>query len=271
MLIVCNYIMHKNENFSFTHQLRKKLCSKQICEIVSVFTINLSAYIHFKHLVACLTYSNYCDWGCDAGFAGGYERWRQQEEDFSSPWFHRLCLQTVGYVNKNMGPFFLSFNNNNHSICKAQNLVHKDSSKCIHTQTHRGTRTYERSDYTNLNLHILRWAASRGFRRMKTAAWNRKHGRSTVWEKEMFTGCVWMSHFLVIAAQSRHNINSFFFKWSAFRSVSWLNSIFTCLSSFVWSMSQRTCLKIFLSSVNKSSPWYNHAGWLDLKHHVTYE
>ena len=146
MLIVCSYIMHKNENFSFTHQIKKELCSKEICKIVSVFTfvftISLFAYIHFKDLVACLTYSDHWDWGCDDGFAGGYGRWRQQEEDFSSPWFHRLCLQTVGYVNKNMGPFFLSFNNNNQSIRKAQNLVHKDYSQCIHAQTQRHPHTW---------------------------------------------------------------------------------------------------------------------------------
>ena len=50
---------------------------------------------------------------------------------------------------------------------------------CEHTHTHTHTKHSE-SDYIKLNLHSLKWAANRGFRWLKTAAWNRKHGRSTV-------------------------------------------------------------------------------------------
>ena len=70
--------------------------------------------------------------------------------------------------------------------CKAQNLVHRDYSK--HTYTHTGTHTQMNSDYTKLNLHSLKRAANRDLRRTKTAEWSRKHGRSTVLGKEMFSG-----------------------------------------------------------------------------------
>ena len=54
------------------------------------------------------------------------------------------------------GKIKLDVHNNNSSIRKAQNVVPRDSSKCIHTHTHRGTHTHEHSDYTKLNLHSLK-------------------------------------------------------------------------------------------------------------------
>ena len=55
-----------------------------------------------------------------------------------------------------------------------------------------GTCTHKHSDFTitKLNLHSLKRAANGDFRWMKTAAWNRKHGRSTVLGKEMFLGYI---------------------------------------------------------------------------------
>ena len=51
------------------------------------------------------------------------------------------------------------FNNNNNkkSTFKAQNLVPKDCSKCIHmhTLTHCSTHTHKHPDYTKLNMHSM--------------------------------------------------------------------------------------------------------------------
>jgi len=44
----------------------------------------------------------------------------------------------------------------------------------------------EYTDYTKFNLHNLTQAAKRDLRRMKTAARNRKQGRSIVLEKKCF-------------------------------------------------------------------------------------
>ena len=54
-----------------------------------------------------------------------------------------------------------------------------------HTYTHRGSPTNEHTDYTTLNLDTTLNGQQRGLRRMKTAAWKRKHGRSTVSENEV--------------------------------------------------------------------------------------
>ena len=59
--------------------------------------------------------------------------------------------------------------------------------------THTGTCTHVHSNYTKPNLHSLKWAAIRDLRRMKTAARNRKHGRSTVLEKIIISGYIWTS------------------------------------------------------------------------------
>ena len=47
-----------------------------------------------------------------------------------------------------------------------------------HTHTHTGTCTHEHTDNTKLNLHSLKQAANTDLRWMKTAAQNRKHGRT---------------------------------------------------------------------------------------------
>ena len=64
-------------------------------------------------------------------------------------------------------------------------------SKCM--DLHTGTCTHEHSDYTKLYLHSLKQAAKGDLselRWMKTATGNRKHGRSTFLEKEMFLGYI---------------------------------------------------------------------------------
>ena len=48
---------------------------------------------------------------------------------------------------------------NNKSICKAQNLVSRNYSKCMHTCTH--THTHKHSNYTKPDLHSLKWKANR--------------------------------------------------------------------------------------------------------------
>ena len=85
------------------------------------------------------------------------------------------------------------YNSNKH-IGKAQNLIHRNCSKRIHI-THAQT---EATAHTNiltiqLNLHSLKRAANGDLRWMKTAARNRKHGRSTNLGKEVFLCCIWMS------------------------------------------------------------------------------
>ena len=52
-----------------------------------------------------------------------------------------------------------------------------------HTRTQRHPHTHEHTDYTKLNSRNLKQAANRDSRRMKTAAWKGKHGRSIVWGK----------------------------------------------------------------------------------------
>ena len=62
----------------------------------------------------------------------------------------------------------------------------RDYSKCVHAHAH------EHSDYTKLNLIQLK-TGSRDLRWMRTAVWNRKHGRSIVLGKTKFLGCTCMS------------------------------------------------------------------------------
>ena len=57
-----------------------------------------------------------------------------------------------------------------------------------HARTHARTCTHEYTDYTKVTLHSLKRAAISDLRWMKTAARNRKHGRSTVLGKEKFLG-----------------------------------------------------------------------------------
>ena len=76
----------------------------------------------------------------------------------------------------------LFLNNNNNSIYKVQDLVWRDYPKCTHMHPH----PPEYTDDTKFNLHNLTQAAKRDLRRMKTAARNRKQGRSIVLEKTCF-------------------------------------------------------------------------------------
>ena len=63
----------------------------------------------------------------------------------SVPWCHK------GFFSQSIF-FFL--------IIIAQNLVHRDYSKQIHMHAHTPTHTHENFDYTKLNLHSLKWAAT---------------------------------------------------------------------------------------------------------------
>ena len=98
-------------------------------------------------------------------------------------------------------------NNNNKSIYQVQNLVHRDYSKCTHTHTqappphthtcthaltHTGTHTHGHTDYTSL-IYTAKNRQQTDLRWMKTAAWSRKRGRSTVFGKETFLGYTSMS------------------------------------------------------------------------------
>jgi len=59
----------------------------------------------------------------------------------------------------------------------------------MHTNTHTSTCScsHERTDYTKLKFtRNAKQAGHRDLRRMKTAAHNRKHDKSTVWGKKMF-------------------------------------------------------------------------------------
>ena len=71
-----------------------------------------------------------------------------------------------------------------HTHAHTQARTHAHTHARAHTHTHMGTHTHNYSDYTKLNLHSLKRAPNREMD--ETAAWNRKHGRSTVLEKEMF-------------------------------------------------------------------------------------
>ena len=51
-----------------------------------------------------------------------------------------------------------------------------------HTYTHTEAHTHKHSDYTKLNLHSLKWAATEMDEDIST---EQKHGRSTVLGKEM--------------------------------------------------------------------------------------
>ena len=80
-----------------------------------------------------------------------------------------------------------------------QNLVCRVYSRgtCAHIPTHTHAHphahtTHQYTDYTKLNLHTT-FTDNRDLRQRKTAAWNGKHGRCIVLEKEKFWGLTWMS------------------------------------------------------------------------------
>ena len=78
----------------------------------------------------------------------------------------------------------------NKSNYKVQNPVHRDYSKCTHTYTH----TYMSILTMKNRIYLqLKWTTNGDFRQRKTAVWNRKHGRSIVWGKEMSSGLTWRS------------------------------------------------------------------------------
>ena len=79
------------------------------------------------------------------------------------------------------------------NVYKLQNLVHRYCSKCTYTHTHTHTQVPAHTSILTLqSLIYTKQAASRDLRQMKTAAWNRKHGRSIFGEKN-FRGYNWMS------------------------------------------------------------------------------
>ena len=86
----------------------------------------------------------------------------------------KACVALVPEVFESMSVVFITMdgilqnNNNNQCIFKAQNLVPRDYSKCIHMHAHtnRGTCTHRHSDYAQLNIHSLKRAAN------ARATWN---------------------------------------------------------------------------------------------------
>ena len=76
-----------------------------------------------------------------------------------------------------------------HKILSLETILSAFTHAHTHTHTHmdRGTRTHKHSDLTKLKYTQLETGSKRSgdLEWMKTAAWNRKHGRSTSLGKEM--------------------------------------------------------------------------------------